>query len=71
MTYLNDLIKFDVLLPDGRMKPLQPKTLELWSFPDSHTLVAMRSPNKYSKPDNNIYVLNGGDLCVTWRGIQH
>ena len=70
MVYLNELVKFDVQLPDGRIKPFHPKGLQLWAFPDSHTLVAMRSPNKYDTPDNNIYVLHGGDLCVTWQGIQ-
>ena len=71
MTYLNELQQFDIQLPDGRIKPLMPKGLQLWAFPDSNTLVAMRSPNKYAHPDDNIYVLHGGDLCVTWRGIQH
>jgi hypothetical protein len=71
MTYLNELLKFDVLLPDGRIKPLNCRGLQLWSFPDSNTLVAMRSPNDYDSPDDSIYILHGGDLCVTWRGIQH
>jgi hypothetical protein len=69
-TFLSELVKFSVTLPDGRSKVLQPKGLQLWAFPDSHTLVAMRNPAKHAKPDNNVYVLHGGDLCVTWRGIQ-
>lgn len=71
MTFLSELVKFDVTLLDGRTKSLLPKGLQLWAFPDSQTIVAMRSPIKYAKPDENVYVLHGGDLCVTWRGIQH
>jgi len=71
MTYLNEITKFDVLLPDGRIKVLEPKGLQLWSFPDSHTLVAVRPPSKYNSAGQDVYILHGGDLCVTWRGIQH
>lgn len=70
MTYLSEIREFDVTLPDGRTKIIEPRGLQLWSFPDSKTLVAMRSPNKYNAPNEEIYVLNGGGLCVTWRGIQ-
>ena len=44
--------------------------LQLWAYPDTHTLLAWRSPNTHETPGDEVYLWRGGHLHVTERGIQ-
>ena len=71
MVYLSVLAQVEIDLPDGQHIVFKPKSkLHLYAFPDTHTLVAWRDPNKHTTPGDEIYLWRGGILHVTWRGIQ-
>jgi len=84
VTYLSDLAQIKLRTPDGKnitFSPRVPKSTrdtvgstdkfyKLYSFPDTHTLVAWVDPNVYDTPGDEIYIWRGGILHVTDRGIQ-
>lgn len=81
MTFLSVLAEVTLDLP-GKQKVFKPEAarrtvnrarageLELWAYPDTHTLIAWRSPNTHDTPGDEIYLWRGGSLHVTERGIQ-
>lgn len=71
VTFLSIPTEVALASPTGRRWTFSfPQGYTLWAFPDSRTLVAMPEPATIKKIAGRVFVWRGGELCVTWRGIQ-